>query len=159
MPHAIPQTHSVFYLHRWLWRQDGLVFAPWSRKHEFEKVFERKTRQVYFIYPFPRWLKLGKSLIYKRAVSIFSLEMTFLGRKNLFCKTGTDLTHARLRDWQENSRQLCITLDFVSGLHNCFEFSHPLECLYQAMQTRKTFSKYLIRYLKGTYNIRNLTKP
>ena len=29
---------------------------------------------------------------------------------------------------------------FVSGLHNCLEFSQPLECLYQAMQTRKTFS-------------------
>ena len=37
------------------------------------------------------------------------------------------------------------TLDFVSGLHNCLEFSQPLSCLYQAMQTRKTFS---IAYLK-----------
>ena len=32
------------------------------------------------------------------------------------------------------------TLDFVSGLHNRLEFSQPLLCLYQAMQTRKTFS-------------------
>ena len=32
------------------------------------------------------------------------------------------------------------TLDIVSGLHNCLEFSQPLSCLYQAMQTRKTFS-------------------
>ena len=32
------------------------------------------------------------------------------------------------------------TLDFVSGLHNCLEFSQPLWCLYQAMQKRKTFS-------------------
>ena len=32
------------------------------------------------------------------------------------------------------------TFDFVSGLHNCLEFSQPLSCLYQAMQTRKTFS-------------------
>ena len=31
-------------------------------------------------------------------------------------------------------------VDFVSGLHNCLEFSQPLSCLYQAMQTRKTFS-------------------
>ena len=29
------------------------------------------------------------------------------------------------------------TLDFVSGLHNCQEFSQPLECLYQAMQTQE----------------------
>ena len=32
------------------------------------------------------------------------------------------------------------TLDFVSGLRNRLEFSQPLSCLYQAMQTRKTFS-------------------
>ena len=32
------------------------------------------------------------------------------------------------------------TLDFVSGLHNCLEFSQPLLCLYQAMQPRKMFS-------------------
>ena len=31
-------------------------------------------------------------------------------------------------------------LDFVSGLHNCLEFSQPLSCLYQAMQTQQTFS-------------------
>ena len=29
------------------------------------------------------------------------------------------------------------TLDFVSGLHNCQEFSQTLECLYQAMQTQE----------------------
>ena len=32
------------------------------------------------------------------------------------------------------------TLDCVLGLHNCLEFSQPLLCLYQAMQTQKTFS-------------------
>ena len=26
---------------------------------------------------------------------------------------------------------------FVSGLHNCLEFSQPLSCLYQAMQTQE----------------------
>ena len=31
------------------------------------------------------------------------------------------------------------TLDFVSGLPNCLEFSQSLSCLYQAMQTQKTF--------------------
>ena len=34
------------------------------------------------------------------------------------------------------------TRDEVEGLHNCLEFSQPLSCLYQAMQTRKTFSIY-----------------
>ena len=37
------------------------------------------------------------------------------------------------RGW-ENSRQLC------KPPNNCHEFSQPLSCLYQAMQTRKTFS-------------------
>ena len=34
----------------------------------------------------------------------------------------------------QNSTSL---LNFVSGLHNRLEFSQPLLCLYQAMQTRK----------------------
>ena len=33
------------------------------------------------------------------------------------------------------------TRDEVEGLHNCQEFSQPLECLYQAMQIQeKNFS-------------------
>ena len=32
------------------------------------------------------------------------------------------------------------TLDFVSGLYDCVEFSQPISCLYQVMQTRKAFS-------------------
>ena len=42
----------------WLWRQDVLLFARYSRKHGFEKVLEFKTQQVYFIYPFLRRLKV-----------------------------------------------------------------------------------------------------
>ena len=37
------------------------------------------------------------------------------------------------------------TRDEVEGLHNCREFSQRLECLYQAMQTRKTFSIAFIK--------------
>ena len=57
---------------------------------------------------------------------------------------------------QSNNKEVCVffqesylglgefstvmqTLDFVSGLHNCLEFSQPLSCLYQAMQTRRRF--------------------
>ena len=29
------------------------------------------------------------------------------------------------------------TRDEVQGLHNCREFSQPLECLYEAMQTQE----------------------
>ena len=32
------------------------------------------------------------------------------------------------------------TLDFVQSLHNYLEFFQPLSRLYQAVQTRKTFS-------------------
>ena len=32
------------------------------------------------------------------------------------------------------------TLDFILGLHNCLEFFQSLSCLYQAMETMKTFS-------------------
>ena len=45
-------------------------FSRQSRKHEFENVFELKTRQVSFIYPFPRRLELWVNL-YKHALSIF----------------------------------------------------------------------------------------
>ena len=49
------------------------------------------------------------------------------------------------------------TQDEVEGLHNCREFSQPLEWLYQAMQTQEKsflllFVKYLsklIRQMKG----------
>ena len=51
------------------------------------------------------------------------------------------------------------TQDEVEGLHNCREFSQPLECLYQAMQTQEkkfsmAFIKYfskLIRQMKGKF--------
>ena len=40
------------------------------------------------------------------------------------------------------------TRDEVEGLHNCREFSQPLECLYQAMQTQeKSFLLLLLKYL------------
>ena len=41
-----------------------------------KKVFEFKTRQGYFIYPFLHWLKLGKSL-QTSCVNFFSLKLTF----------------------------------------------------------------------------------
>ena len=39
------------------------------------------------------------------------------------------------------------TLDYVSGLRNCLEFSQPLSCLYQAMQTQeKSFPVGVLEY-------------
>ena len=46
-----------------------------------KKVFEFKTQKVYFIYPFLRWLKLGKSL-QRRCVHFSSLKLTVLIKKN-----------------------------------------------------------------------------
>ena len=86
------------------------AFRGLTRKHKFEKVFEFKTRQGYFIYPFLRRLKLGKSL-----------QTSCVGGLGEFST-------------------VMQTPGFVSGLHNCFEFSQSLSCLYQAMQTRETFS-------------------
>ena len=65
-----------------------------SSEHEFEKVFKFKTRQVYFIYPFLRRLKVRKSFP-RKCVNFFSLKLTFLTRKVRilevpFCKTRTD---------------------------------------------------------------------
>ena len=37
------------------------------------------------------------------------------------------------------------TLDDVEGLHNSLEFSQPLECLYQAIQTQEK-SFLLLKY-------------
>ena len=41
------------------------------------------------------------------------------------------------------------TLHEVEGLHNCREFSQPLECLYRAMQTQ---DKSLLLLYKITYS-------
>ena len=45
------------------------------------KVFEFKTQKVYFIYPFLRRLKLGKSL-QRRCVHFSSLKLTVLSEKS-----------------------------------------------------------------------------
>ena len=57
----------------------------------------------------------------------------FLGKVILFL-------HLRGRENSRKLQQCMQTQDFVSGLHNCLEFSQHLSCLYQAMQTRKMFS-------------------
>ena len=68
----------------WLW-----LFCS-SREQEFEKVFEFKTRQVYFIYPFLRRLKLAKPFktscanffkLICQATKIRILESIFLQNK------------------------------------------------------------------------------
>ena len=51
------------------------------------------------------------------------------------------------------------TRDEVEGLHNCREFSQPLECSYQAMQTQeKKFSIAFIKYLPLKTTTREMIK-
>ena len=129
---------------------------------KLRKVLSWKTRQVYFIYPFPCRLKLEKSLE-TFCVYFFSLGLPLLSEKNLyfgkhlFCKTKTDYTcKLHVQDFatgknfsfDQCSKQesfaffltVMQTLNFVSGLHNCLEFSQPLEFLYHWLcQHRKHF--------------------
>ena len=47
------------------------------------------------------------------------------------------------------------TLGFVSGLHNCLEFSQPLSSLYQAMSnTEDVFGRLLKQFSKLIYSLR-----
>ena len=60
-------------------------------------------------------------------------------QRKLFSKTTENLFPVFAQP-DTNTRRAGRILDFVSLLHNCLEFSQPFSCLYQAMQTRKTFS-------------------
>ena len=67
-----------------------------------KKVFELKNRQVYFIYPFPCWLKLGQSLqTCCNVIFFFYLSWHFKQEKFIFWKESFFakqelITHARL---------------------------------------------------------------
>ena len=82
-----------------------------------KNVFEFKTQKVYFIYPFLRRLKLGKSLK-RRCVHFSSLKLTVLSEKNpyfakhLFAKQEL-ITRARLRGQ-----------DFATGKNFSFNQCH-----------------------------------
>ena len=95
-----------------------------SRKDD---CLERELRESFWI----------KKLINKISIHLSNKywEILYKSNRQLFsCVCIAWYKHSR--GW-ENSQQFC---NFVSGLHNCLEFSQPLECLYQAMQTRKAFT-------------------
>ena len=58
--------------------------------------------------------------------------MRLMSRVILTVFASPDINTKHERGW-ENSRQICNN----SQLHNFREFSQPLECLYQAMQTQE----------------------
>ena len=107
-----------------------------SEKNSYlESIFSSKqgliTRQS-FVYKTSRlvWISLLISALNKRVLLFCSWKL-FYKSKHILIETleglGKFLTVMQ-------------TLDFVSGFHNCLEFSQSLSCLYQAMQTWKTFS-------------------
>ena len=78
-------------------------------------------------------------------------EFCVFSRGKWFCKSNRELFSCVCIVWYKQTLEglgelstvmqtVMQTLDFVSGLHNYLEFSQPLSCLYQAMQSRKTFS-------------------
>ena len=127
---------------------------------KFEKVFELKTfflfnwhfkreKSVFWkasFFPNKNWLH-EQAVVYTtlRLVRISLLISTiknsfafFLGKVNL--QSNRELFSCICIAWYKHS----------SGWENswgCLEFSQPLSCLYQAMQTRKTFSIAEIFYL------------
>ena len=54
----------------------------------------------------------------------------------------------RLRVIQGQVKTVMQTRDEVQGLYNCGEFSQPLKCLYQAMQTQKKTFLLVIVFIK-----------
>ena len=90
------------------------AFRTLTRKHEFENVFEFKIRQVYFIHPFLRRLKLGKSL-QRRCVNFFSPKKNPYFEQHLFAKQEL-ITRARL-----------LVQEFATGKNFSFNQCHNKE--------------------------------
>ena len=59
--HSHPQSHSAYFATEQWQTGDQKKQMVLETSMEFEKGFELKTQQVYFIYPFPRWPTLKKS--------------------------------------------------------------------------------------------------
>ena len=66
---------------RW-WARRKVCCSQATRKHEFEKVFGLKTGQFYFIYPFPRRLKIFTNVM----CQLFRLSWHFKREKSVFWK-------------------------------------------------------------------------
>ena len=116
-----------------------------------------KTRQVYFIYPFPCWLKRGKSF---QTCLFFHLKLTYLAQKICILES---VFFAR----QELIKCLRLRIqDFVTGEN--FSFNHlchnkeffSVKLIYKS--NRKLFSCICIAWYKHSRdwkNSRQLCKP
>ena len=123
------------------------------------KIFTNKLYQFFFLLSWHfKWEKsvfwkasfcntrtdliLMQDFVYKT----FTLQLVRISllisaiTKSFVCFLGKVILFLHSRGGK-NSRQLCKPETFfVSGLYNCLKFSHHPSCLYQAMQTWKTFS-------------------
>ena len=138
----------------------GVKMFCFSRKHEFEKVFKFKTQQVYFIYPFLRRLKLGKSL-QRRCVNFFSLKLTFYARKVPILES----------IFLQNKNWLCMQ-DFVDKTLRVIRISLLISAIQRVLHffsgnlfyknSRKLFTCVCIawyKHLRHWENSRQLCKP
>ena len=125
-----------------------------------KKVWSWKTRQVYFIYPFPCPLKLEKSLEtcgvnFCRLTGHFKRENPYFG-KPFFCKTKTDyVSKLRVQDFATGKN---FSFNQCSKQESFAFFSGKL--FYKS--NRKLFSCVCISWCKhsrGWENSRQLCKP
>ena len=73
--------YSMPFRRQWWFAVRALI----AQARLFENVLKLKTRQVYFIYPFPRRMKLGKALKTCR-VNFFLLNWHFNSENSVFWK-------------------------------------------------------------------------
>ena len=138
--------------YEWLWRQD-------HASTNLKKVLSWKTRQVYFIYPFPRQLKLGKSLE-KHPVSIFfpwavilSVKNPYFGR-HLF---GKQRLITRTSFVYKTSRMVRISL-LISALNSAF-FSGESYFIKAIENVLSCVCIAWYKHSRGWKNSRQLCKP
>ena len=123
---------------RW-WARRNVCCSQATRKQEFEKVFGLKTGQVYFIYPFPRRLKIFTNVMcqlfrlswhFKREKSVFR-KAAFLQNKNWLC----------VQDYvYKTSRLVRISL-LISAITKNFVVFFSVRLIYTS--NRKSFFLYL----------------
>ena len=132
------------------------LFKPIPSSAETWKIFTNKLCQIFFFALtdilgeknpyFGKHLLQNKDWFNTRArlcVQDFATGKNFSFNQchnKEFCVFSRESYFIFTLEGLEELSTVMYTLDFVSGLHNCLKFSHHRSCLYQAMQTRKTFS-------------------
>ena len=96
-----------------------------SYKHSVLTPFPRMTLSLFSV-------SYGLTLV-QQILSVNGMMNYLSNRKRFACLHSLIQTREGLGEFETFMQ----TRDEVEGLHNCREFSQPLECLYQAMQTQE----------------------